>query len=341
VPFQYQLVYDSLVWSPVSSTGTQLWIPAADWGLHGQFNEGFQGYLSYATSTIKCQEDSGGTIYKTYLSGYFYHDGFGIGHPFEYAVDNCALTKTGSGPSTDGSGYSYDGVAVTSAGGRLINAPVNNQASAGTVTDTNGNTVNNNGNGTFTDTLGLTALTITGGGTASSPKVFTYSTPTGTAAVTVAYKTYTVRTNFGCASGEFDLSQDLVNTITLADGSIYQFNYEATPGYAGDVTGRLGSVTLPQGGVVSYTYLGANNGIVCADGTPAGLTRTITGSTRTYVRSSITSFSSHTDITDGLANDLGFDFVMAGGAGSLLRDQPHGPPGFGEWTRVALAADLL
>jgi hypothetical protein len=230
VPFQYQLVYDSLVWSPVSSAGTQTWTPATDWGLHGQLNEGFQGYLSYTTTTVKCEEEDGDWIYKTYLSDYIYHDGFGVGHPFEYVVDNCALTTTGRGlPSRDGSGYSYNGVDVTSADGKLINAPVNNQSSSGSVTDSNGNTVSNNGNGTFTDTLGLTALTITGSGTPSSPKVFTYSTPTGTAAVTVTYKAYTVQTNFGCTVGEYSGSQDLVNTITLADGSVYQLNYEATP----------------------------------------------------------------------------------------------------------------
>jgi hypothetical protein len=50
LPFQYQLVYDSLVWSPVSSAGSQVWTPATDWGLHGQLNEGFEGYLSYSSS---------------------------------------------------------------------------------------------------------------------------------------------------------------------------------------------------------------------------------------------------------------------------------------------------
>lgn len=121
-----------------------------------------------------------------------------------------------------------------------------------------------------------------------------------------------MQTNFTCSASQYDQSQDLVDTITLGDGTFYKFTYEVTPGYSSSVTGRLASVTLPQGGVISYQYTGANNGIVCADGTPAGLTRTMTGSTRKYVRSSITATSSHTDITDGLSNDSGFDFEIAG-----------------------------
>ena len=51
---------------------------------------------------------------------------------------------------------------------------------------------------------------------------------------------------------------------------------------------------------------------MCADGTPAGLTRLTPDGNRTYVRSAITAASSHTDLVDGLADDSGFDFVMAG-----------------------------
>jgi RHS repeat-associated protein len=310
--FQYQLVYDSLVWSPVSTDGTLVWTPAADWGLHGQLGEGFEGYLSYSSLTEQCPQGDGDPVEASYLSNYVYHDWFGLSHPFGYTVDNCTRTSSGQGPSSDGSGYSYNGYAVTSPNGTEIDPPVINPALAGTMTDTNGNQINNNGNGTFTDTLGTTALTITGSGTASSPRVFTYSTPTGTANVTVTYKTYSVYTNFICSVDQYNQSQDLVDRITLGDGTFYQFTYEPTPGYSGYVTGRLASLTLPQGGVISYQYTGENNGIVCADGTPQGLTRTTSTGTRTYVRSSITATTSYTAITDGLKNNVGMTFVMAG-----------------------------
>ena len=47
-----------------------------------------------------------------------------------------------------------------------------------------------------------------------------------------------------------------------------------TPGYSGYTTGRIASVTLPAGGTIQYQYTGGNNGIECADGSTAGLTRT-------------------------------------------------------------------
>ena len=320
--FQYQLAYDSLVWSPVSSGGTQTWTPAPSWGLTGQItglNEGYQGYLSYFSNLQKCYQQGGGFTWTPVNSHYAYHDSFGVSHPFTYTYNACTGVSSGGGASADGSGYSFSGGYVTAADGKQINAPIYNpnsngtitQTSSGSLTDTNGNYISNNGNGTFTDTLGKTVLTISGSGTPSSPKVFAYSTPSGTAQVTVTYTSYTVRTNFGCASTDYNLPQDLPSTITLADGSVYTLGYEATPGYSGDVTGRLASITLPQGGVITYQYTGANNGIVCSDGSTAGLTRT-GGVGRTYVRSSITSASSHTDITDGLNNDLGFDFAISG-----------------------------
>jgi hypothetical protein len=127
---------------------------------------------------------------------------------FRYEFNYCTDISTGGGPSSDGSGYSYDGERLTSSNGSLVNAPVINQNSssnilqttAATITDTNGNVISNNGNGTFTDTLGLTALTISGSGAAASPLNFTYSAPTpsnpaATATVIVSYKTYTVQTN--------------------------------------------------------------------------------------------------------------------------------------------------
>lgn len=83
---------------------------------------------------------------------------------------------------------------------------------------------------------GTPELTITGSGTASSPRYFTYNTPGGQATVTVSYKTYTVQTVFGCIAADYNLSQDLVDKISLPDGSVYQFNYEATPGNPSNVT---------------------------------------------------------------------------------------------------------
>ena len=144
VAFQYQLVYDSLVWTPVGSVGSQVWTPTTGWGLHGQVNERFEGYLSYSSCTVSCTSSGTGYPCALYFN-YVYHDSYGVLHPLPYTATYCyPYTFTGSGvPSTDGSGYSYNGSYVTATDGRQINAPLNSQSSSGAITDTNGNYVSN------------------------------------------------------------------------------------------------------------------------------------------------------------------------------------------------------
>lgn len=313
--FQYNIDYEGLVWSPTSAA----WTPDSTWGFHGQLGENLQGYVSYVQKSFSCPEEGdGGLIHVpgTLSYKYAYRDAFGVSHSFNYSTLACTgydTVTTGDGSTSDGSGYSFNGVSVIAKNGTIINAPVNNAQGAGTITDTNGNEVTNNGSGVFIDTAGVTALTITGSGTPSSPKVFTYKTTTATATVSISYKTYTVQTDFGCSGvAEYNQSAALVDRITFSDSSYYQFEYEDTPGSSTNVTGRLASVTLPQGGVISYQYTGGSNGISCTDGTPTGITRTTADSIRTYVRSLITSATSHTNIEDGLGYNSAFDFVTSG-----------------------------
>ena len=58
--------------------------------------------------------------------------------------------------------------------GRILNVPVNTTG-ASTVTDRNGNQISVNSANVWTDTLGTTALTISG--TAPSPVSYTYTAP--------------------------------------------------------------------------------------------------------------------------------------------------------------------
>ena len=92
------------------------------------------------------------------------------------------------------------------------------------------------------------------------------------------------------------MSNALVSSIELSDGSKYVLTYEPTPGsctpIAGTqstcVTGRIASVTLPTGGEVKYTYTGGSNGIE-SDGSAAGLTRNLTpGGEWQYSRTLVT-----------------------------------------------------
>src|SRR4029077_4344395 len=108
-----------------------------------------------------------------------------------------------------------------------------------------------------------------------------------TATYTVNYTQYTVQTHFGLSGiAEYGpLSNALVSSIALPDGSSYIFTYEQTPGSctplsgtysANCVTGRIASVTLPTLGEITYTYTGGTNSTgIYSDGSTAGLNRTL------------------------------------------------------------------
>ncbi len=328
LPFNYTLSYDSSVWSPVGASGSQNWQPATNWGWRGQ-TEAETGYLSFYSSSARCPNTtiSQGLFYFQYRF-FSYHDTFGIAHPFTGSAYDYTECPSGSSSalnatSSDGSGYqlSYDPVAgtqsLTTRSGESLNVPDNSTAGAGTVTDRNGNQVSTTGNGIFTDTLGMTALTITGG--APNPLVFTYTSTVGPAAVTMNYSSVTVQTNFSCSgiANYGPTTVSLVSSIKLPDNSTYSFTYEPTPGYPGSYTGRVQTITLPTGGTITYSYTGANNGINCTDGSTLGLTRQTSDGTTTYSRSgSGTAWT--TVVTDAATpgNQTQISFQTAGLSGS-------------------------
>jgi len=334
--FDYSIVYDGLMWSTALSGGTQYWQPRDNWGFYGQLLGGSTGFLSYSQLSVPCPRPpnySGPVPNGIDLINYVYHDPFGRSHRFNYSLKVCVLTDTGNGTvsgngsSSDGSGYFYDlndnkvhnrtGAIIDPP--QVVNATSGGQAS-GTITDSNGNTITNNGNGTFTDTLGVTALNITGSGTAASPLALTYPVTSqadgaASASASVTYRTYTVQTNFGCSGiSEYGAtSVDLTDKITLADGSIYSFSYEPTTGVSGAVTGRLASVTLPAGGIINYSYTGGCNGSgINSDGTVGILTRTQTDGPRSYARAPINSNATTTTLQDEKGNQTYYQFTEVG-----------------------------
>jgi RHS repeat-associated protein len=329
--FTYDMSYDSLLWYPVVGSTTS-WMPVANWGWRAQ-TEVATGYISFrmVRSGSNCPNPEypptlPQTIPGYNFTNYVYHDSLGVGHPSNVTGTTAACGGGGeSGTATDGSGYVFnldwsgDGAAtVTSPSGTLINPPTGGVGAA-TKTDRNGNQISVNGSGVFTDSLGTTALTIAGSGTAASPNTFSYTAPSGgTSKFTMNYTNFTVATNFG-ASGITEYKSTaavpLVSSIVLPDGSQYTFTYEATPSvpssgactpYTGTTctTARLASVTLPTGGTISYTYTGGSNGIF-ADGTTAGFKRYTpdTGASAywNYSRTQETGAASITSITDPTA----------------------------------------
>ena len=89
-------------------------------------------------------------------------------------------------------------------------------------------------------------------------------------------------------------STPLISEIDLPDGTKYSFTYESTAGVSnGAVTGRIASITLPTGGIISYSYSGGCNGSgMNADGSTAILTRTTSDGSKSYTRSIVSASAS-------------------------------------------------
>jgi len=305
LPLNYDLSFDSSVWYPVGVSGNQVWQPVGNWGWMSTW-AGTTGYITQSSNTVQCYDGQGHPNgATTTISNWAYYDPRGVVHGFSGqlvlisgACPGSSVTSFTS-TATDGSGMvlhaNYNSSTyVTNSDGTTSNP------GGSAVIDVNGNQITSNGSGVFTDTLGTTALTVSG--TAPNPVSFTYTSPAGPASIVMHYTNQMVKTNFGCSPGIAEYgptSNPLVSDITLPDGSQYTFTYEPTPGFAGDVTGRIKSVTLPTGGTITYTYSGVNNGITCADGSTAGLTRALNpGGTWTYSRTNPSGLQWKTVIAD-------------------------------------------
>ena len=333
LPLSYSMSYDSLLWSPVSSSGQSVWTAMGNYGWRGN-TEAAMGYVSYKMTQGICYAENGSKWYNALArwTKWVYHDQFGTPHSFNGQTDSGSdiCYPTVDDPSftavaTDGSGYTlivtnYTDAQIVSPAGFVTTPPVQDPSGSGTATDRNGNQLSTTGT-TVADTLGTAALVISG---AMPTLTYTFQT-TGnyTNTVTVTYTSYTLKTAFNCSGiSEATISGAYLPTsITRSDGAVsytYQFAYEQTPGYGTSyTTGRIQQVTLPTGGTIAYTYTngnfssGASNGIVCADGTTAGLTRTLSAGTSegswTYNRAG-SSPAWNTTVTDPAGNDTYLQF---------------------------------
>ncbi len=322
--FTYDLSYDASVWYPVGSTGSQSWTPVFNWGWTAA-TQMATGYISHGSNVLRhCSQ--GGEEIET--DNWVYHDAFATPHAFngftEYVSGNCGGVTSPKPTFTsisDGYTITVNDAADTlyDVTGRLITAPINYGAGvAGSFTDRNGNQITANSSGQFFDTLSATVpvLTVTGSGTPTSPMVFSYTPPSGTAncpatqstmaCFTINYTNYTVATNFGVSGiSEYKSTAavPLITSVVQPDGSAYTFTYEPTPGtcspYSGTtcVTARLIKVTLPTGGFITYNYTGGNNGIF-SDGSTATLTRATPDGTWSYAQVKNTGAASTTTVTD-------------------------------------------
>ena len=348
--FVYNLPYDSSIWYPSGSTGSQYWTPVNAWGWQG-ISQG--AYISYAmtTSQGKCGMYNQNSWQSWNFSSVVYMDQYGVSHPFanvsgvyiESPGTSNQCPPAGATPAngyqataTDGSGitiycnfdqgYMYAYI-VTPSGATVFPSLYANYTPPSSwqysSEDSNGNEVAGNGS-VFTDTTGKTALTVSGN-SQNHTTTFSFSNTSGSSSqYLVTFASVNIKTHFQCTSpliNEYAASNVyLVSTIELPDTSKYTFNYEQTPGSGNSAytTGRIASVQLPTGDTISYQYPITNDGINCADGSTSGLTRTLnsdSGSpaqTWTYARTQPGGVgTSHTEVVDGLGNHLNYDFVEA------------------------------
>ena len=326
VPFVYNLGYDTSVWYPSNSGGTVSWTPVNNWGWSG-ITDPATGYLTTQSVPINCMSGKTWLGVSEYVY-WTYHDSSKVSHVFtrpsvQYLSGSCNSTTSITATTTDGSGYTlsatgWTATSVVSRPGHLLNGPTGQTSGSGTYQDANGNEITVNGSNQISDTLSTTPV-LTVAGTPPGDVTYTYTNPQGgTSVVTVKYTTYTVQTNFGCSGvAEFNQSAPLVTSIVMPDGTSFGFLYEETPGYSAHRTGRLAEVTLPSGGSIVYGYTGSNHGIICADGSAAGFTRTVSpGGEWTYTRTQVSGAHWQTKVTTppdpqnagSVGNDTVIDF---------------------------------
>lgn len=344
--FNYDLGYDSSVWQPIGTSGFQSWQPVANWGWTGLV-AATSGYYTYGTTTVLVTCTTGGYQYKKYYNDQFtvetYYDASNTPHTVNGTVQDPVTgegcVSSSNAPTSlhvvpgDSSGFSYyiqaidtyPSLAVYTSSGATLSPSAGSPSPSNTVQiDRNGNEISYNA-GVFTDTTGNTALTVAGSGTPTSPYTFTYTAPSGAAATyTVKYASYTVQTSFAC-TGVSDYGatpKNLVSEIDLPDDNPsgtrdrYVFGYEQTPGHSGAVTMRLASITLPTGGQILFSYSGTHNGIVCSDGSAAGLSIQTPDGTWSYARSGAT-----TTVTDPQGNQTVLSFTAASGTFDYFETQ--------------------
>lgn len=308
--FGYRIAYDSTIWTPTISGSSKVWmlpLIAATNVAGMQTPFGYGGSLSAAVQgdPLNC------TVQLTALN-FTYYDSGGTPHLFpgttKYYSPQCHKSGTTSINvfATDNSGYNlqatgHAGTIYAPNGSMVVFMSLSGVGTATAVTDRNGNqiTFQYATPYTITDTLGTTALSLSMPNGVGVNYAFTYTSPSSNPATfALTSDSYTVQTNFAC-SGVTDYgahSLSLYDKITLPDGSYYQLQFEGTPGFPGNVTGRVSSIKLPTGGTISYTY-GGTNGISCTDGFPLTLIRTTPDGTWTYQRILGSSGASATIVT--------------------------------------------
>ena len=271
-PYTATIVYDSLMWQPkngvwsATSVGTFVHTinNAAGWRVVSSNDRGF---ITYTVTHRTCS--FGGTSYPySTFSNFVWMASDGSTKSFAGTTTrNSNSSKCGPQPvpSTNGMAKDASGflMQVTNYYSAKILRPDGtvwgnlNELPDVTGFDTNGNNYSSTGSTSpVVDTLGRTPVTITStcNGNANQVCFDAPNSQGGTSRTTVTTESISVSTNFqqGVITECSPCTITVVQSIALADGTSYTFNYDSgtTPGNYGELTG----ITLLTGGQINYGY---------------------------------------------------------------------------------------
>jgi RHS repeat-associated protein len=336
-PFSYRLAGNSYM----SDTSSGLLPGLAHGGLIGSADGMIIGVSSSPKTKALCPDgvhstfkytnwsvvSSDGTSHPLPASDYVDYPGTGGSSCYNEAFT--ALT-------TDGSGYLATINVQTCGGLCALHDRAGNHLTPSSVTDTNNNNVSRaNVNGTntvtFKDTLGmspvLTESPVYPGDNFIQGGSLTWTDVSlGSPEVTVsASSSFHLKSAFGCSgiTDYDDSGYTLPTSINfLPDSTSIALGYEGTPGFSGDYTGRLGTITLRSGGTVTYGYSGSNNGLNCTYMVPPQMTRTTSDGTTTYTWAAVNNrngnWGNTTTVLDQAGNKTVYTFTGLTATGNAL-----------------------
>lgn len=246
VPLQESLVYDSRIWHLVGIGSGYSFIPDNVLGTVGGFNS--TGGWRFVTNN-----NPGAITHNPLGNVYFwtYTDQSGATHSFDFLTaapscdDQCGQPTSNSGYALDGSGYF---MSVTNSSDALVYDSSGNEVAPQAI-DRNGNSYSVDSNLNLIDTLGRTPVVQSTSGNNVFYDVLTIGGATKRYTVTMEQISVVAPTQSGVYSGSYTLN--VIQSITLPDGSQYSFTYD-TP-YLDH--GALMSMTLPTGGVVNFEWM--------------------------------------------------------------------------------------
>ena len=273
IPIHIHYLYDSKVWNYVSDPVSSTYYVLQD---SPSSRISFPGAVRYSSATHTENQPCGPvTDTVTYLDSLAFVDEEGTAHPFpvgraSMSGGECEVAAPIRFHASDSSGIVGDRVAnsssladvITRSGQKYTFSPTN--TGEVDVEDSNGNKLiytysvnsqNYSRTAVVTDTLGRTFQMVERYQDEYQPSTISYIDQNGqTQVITITYTTLTpniaslcaLEQGFAC-QGTF-ATPTVPSTITLQDGSTYQFNYQSNG------LGNLSSLTLPTGGTISWSY---------------------------------------------------------------------------------------